>query len=127
VVIPGDGREDLLQRTQDKLQALRRGKHSVRVAVLACNAAVGAAAAVGRAKLAKLLLETVMTTLRGRLILTASARATLPLREELLRLAGALTEGLRGRRATVSVQFNEASSPRESPRHPADRRSRSLR
>jgi|HubBroStandDraft_2_1064218.scaffolds.fasta_scaffold99844_2 hypothetical protein len=128
VVLPGDGSEDLLHKTEEKLVALRRGNHSVRVAVLACNAAVGAAAAAARAQLARVLFGTVTDSLHGRLILSASARATLQLREELLRLAGALTEGLRGRRATVSVQFSQPpSTPSGSPWRPPGRRSRSLR
>jgi hypothetical protein len=105
VVIPGEEGDDLLERTQAKLAALRREHQSVRVAVLACNAAVGAAA-VARAQLARVLLATVTTGLRGRLILSASARATGQLRNELFRLAGALTEELRGKRATVSVRFS---------------------
>jgi len=105
VVIPGEGSEDLLQRTRSKLEALRRDHQSVRVAVLACNLAVGAAAEAARAQLARLLLASVTTRLRGRLVLTASAAATLQLRDELLRLAGVLTEELRGKRATVSVRF----------------------
>ena len=106
VVIPGEGSDDLLQRTQAKLEALRREHQSVRVAVLACNTAVGAAAATARTQLARVLLATVTTGLRGRLILSANARATVQLRNELFRLVGALTEELRGKRATVSVRFS---------------------
>jgi hypothetical protein len=127
VVLPSDGSEDLLHKTEEKLEALRRGNHSVRVAVLACNAAEGAGAAAARAELARMLFGTVTGALHGRLILSASAHATRQLREELLRLAGALTEGLRGRRATVSVQFTEPSTPSGSPWRPAGRPFRSLR
>jgi hypothetical protein len=117
VVLPGDGREDLLHKTEEKIEALRRGNHSVRVAVLACNAAVGAAAAAARTQLARVLFGTVTEALHGRLVLSASARATRQLREELLRLAGTLTEGLRGRRATVSVHFTEPGTPSGSGGH----------
>jgi glutamate racemase len=126
VVLPGDGSEDLLHKTEEKLEALRRGNHLVRVAVLACNGAEGAAAPTARAQLARMLFGAVTVALHGRLILSASTTATLQLREELLRLAGALTEGLRGTRATVSVQFTRPSPLRGSPWRPADRRSRTL-
>ena len=98
--------EDLLQRTERKLSALHRDKQNVRVAVLACNS-TGGATTQRRAQLARLLLGAVTSTACGRLILSASGRASPQLRRDLLALAGQLTDGLRGTTATISVQFIE--------------------
>jgi hypothetical protein len=103
------GVEDLLRKTQAKVDALRRGKQAVRVAVLACNRAAGGATALRRAQLAHMLLGVVTSTTCGRLVLSASGRASRQLREELLRLAGELTEELRGATATISLRFADAS------------------
>jgi hypothetical protein len=104
----GHGCDDLLRRTQDKLGVLRRSKQVVRVAVLACSATSGGVASVGRAQLARALLGAVVSTNSGRLVLTASARTSQQLLQELLVLAGALAEELRGTTATVSLRFAEA-------------------
>lgn len=106
VVIPGNG-EDLLRRTQQTLDALSRSKERVRIAVLACNEAVGGAAQFARAQLARVLLLTVSRALHGRLVLTARGGATHEVRQELLALAGALTEELPGGEVTISVRFAE--------------------
>jgi hypothetical protein len=100
------GGEDLLQRTEQKLSALHRKKQNVRVAILACNS-TGGATTQRRAQLARLLLGAVTSTACGRLILSASGRASTQLRRDLLALAGQLTDGLRGTTATISVQFTE--------------------
>jgi len=101
------GGERLLQRTREKLEALRRGKQDVRVAVLACNAEAGGEADGHRAQVACTLLAAVRGTAFGRLVLSASGRASLRLRQELLSLTGALSEELRGTTATVSLRFTE--------------------
>jgi hypothetical protein len=102
------GCEDLLQRTQEKLGVLRRSKQTVRVAVLACNAATGDAPAGRRAQLARTLLDAVASATCGRLILSARGRASHKLLGELLALAEALAQELRGTRATVSLRFTDA-------------------
>jgi hypothetical protein len=101
--------ERLLQRTQEELAALRRGQQNVRVAVLACNGETGGEAEGYRAQIAHTLLAAVTGTTFGRLVLTASGGASLRVRQELLALAGMLSEQLRGTTATVSVRFTEAS------------------
>ena len=108
VVAFSRGGDDLVRRTEEKLDALRRRKQSVRVAVLACNSAAGGAAVGRRAKLAGMLLGAVSSTTCGRLILSASGGASHEVRQELLALAGALTEELRATSATVSLWFTEA-------------------
>jgi hypothetical protein len=108
VVAFGSGGEDLLRRTQEKLDALLRSKQGVRVAVLACSAVVDGFAGGPRAKLARMLLSAVSHATCGRLILIASGQAARPLRQELFALAGALTTELRGTSATVSLRFAEA-------------------
>jgi hypothetical protein len=110
----GHGCDDLLQRTQDRLGVLQRSKQVIRVAVLACNAVTGKAAAVGRAQLARALLGAVARTNSGRFVLSASRRTSQQLLQELLALAGALAEELRGTSTTVSLRFTEA--PRTSTR-----------
>src|ERR1700722_2834201 len=82
-VVSGRGIQDLLGRTRERLGVLRRRKQAVRVAVLACNAATGDEAAGRRAQLARTLLRPVASTTCGRLILMASARASLQLLQEL--------------------------------------------
>jgi glutamate racemase len=104
----GHGCDDLLRRTVDRLGVLRRSKQVVRVAVLACNAATGNAAAVGRAQLARALLGAVASTNSGRLVLSASGRTSQQLLQELFALAETLADELRGTSATVSLRFTEA-------------------
>lgn len=110
VVAFGQGPDDLLRRTQDRLDAIGLRKRGVHVAVLACSAATGGAVAGSRAELARALLRAVRSTSHGRLILSANGRASRDLRQELLELAGALSSELRGSSATVTVRFLE--SPR---------------
>jgi|SRR5580658_5167379 hypothetical protein len=101
--------EKLLQRTQEKLDTLRRGQQNVRVAVLACNEETEGAVDGYRAKIARTLLAAVKDATFGRLVLSASGGASLRLRQELFALAGTLSEQLRGTSATVSLRFPEAS------------------
>ncbi len=100
-------REKLLQRTQEELDTLRRGQQSVRVAVLACNGDTDGEVDRYRTKIARTLLAAVMGTTFGRLVLSASCGASLRARQELLAIAGTLTEQLRGTSATVSLSFSE--------------------
>jgi hypothetical protein len=111
----GHGCDDLLRRTQVELGALRRSKQIIRVAVLACNAATGSVASLGRAELARALLGAVASTNSGRLVLTASGQASPPLIQELLALAESLTAELRGTSVTVSLRFAHAPRARVSP------------
>jgi hypothetical protein len=97
--------EKLLRRTQEKLDALRRGQQDVRVAVLACNGQTDGEADGCRAQVARTLLAAVRGTTFGRLVLSASSSASLRLRHELVSLAGALSEELEGTTATVSLRF----------------------
>ena len=100
--------EKLLQRTHQKLDALRRSQQDVRVAVLACNGDTDDEAGGYRAQVARTLLAAVTGKALGRLVLSASGHASLRLREELLALTSALSEQLRGTTATVSLRFTEA-------------------
>ncbi len=103
--------EKLLQRTREELDTLRRDQQSVRVAVLACNGETdGEAEADGyRAQVARALLLAVTGTTFGRLILSVSGGVSLGVRQELLALAGVLSEELRGTTVTVSLRFTEAT------------------
>jgi hypothetical protein len=101
------GGEKLLQRTHEKLDALRRRQQDVRVAVLACNGEMEGDAEGYRAQVAHTLLAAVTSTTFGRLVLSASGRASLRLREELLSLTGTLSEQIQGTTATVSLRFTE--------------------
>jgi hypothetical protein len=94
---------------QDELDILRRGQQSVRVAVLACNGDTDAEVERYRAKIARTLMTAVTGTTFGRLVLSASRGASLPVRQELLALAGTLTDQLRGTSATVSLRFTEGA------------------
>ena len=109
VVASCDGGEDMFRRTQEKLGALHGSKTGVRVAVLACNSATDGAALVRRAQVARALLGAVTFSTCGRLILGASERASHQLRQELLALAEALNDEVRGTTATVSLRFAESS------------------
>ncbi len=108
VAFSQDG-EKLLRRTQEKLHALHCGNQSVRVAVLACNEDTDGEARGCRAQIARILLAAVRGTGFGRLVLSASGRASLRLRHELISLAGALSQELPGTTASVSLRFNSAS------------------
>ena len=59
------GGDDLLRRAEARLGILHRNKQSVRVAVLACNAATGGPAADQRAQIARTLLGAVTRTTCG--------------------------------------------------------------
>src|ERR1700733_14563927 len=91
----------LLQRTREELDALRRDQHNVRVAVLACNGEIDGEANGYRVQVAHTLLGAVTGTTFGRLVLSAGGGASLLVRQELLALAGTLSEQLRGTTATV--------------------------
>lgn len=101
--------EKLLQRTEEKLDALRRSHQDIRLAVLACNAESDGETHAYRARVARTLLAAVSATTFGRLVLTASRSASLPLRQELFSLTGALSEQLRGTTATVLLRFTDPS------------------
>lgn len=107
VAFSQDG-EKLLRQTKEKLDALRRAQHDVRVAVLACNERTDGDGDGQRAQVARTLLDAVSGATFGRLVLSASERASFRLRQELLSLTGALTEQLRGTTATVLLRFVEA-------------------
>jgi ABC-type transporter Mla subunit MlaD len=110
----GHGCEDLVRRTQEKLGVLQRTKQAVRVAVLACNDLTGDVAG-HRATLARTLLRAVASATCGRLILSASRKASPRLLRELLALSEALAEELRGTTATVSLRLvdgSRAATPR---------------
>jgi hypothetical protein len=119
VAFSQDG-EKLLRRTHEKLDALRRSQHDVRVAVLACNEQMDGEGPCYRAQVAHALLGAVSGTSFGRLVLSASGRASLRLRQELLSLAGMLSEQLRGtscnRLAEVSGGAACTSGARRAPR-----------
>jgi hypothetical protein len=124
VGLASSGDDDLVQRTRATLDLLRRDRHHVRVAVVTCNAETGAAAGSRRASLARTLLDAVTGSIRERLILSASDRASDQLRRELFALAGELTAELRGSTATVSLWFMEPSRGHARPL--VDTRPRSL-
>ncbi len=105
VVALGQSGDDLLRRTEEKIGALQRGKHGVRVAVLACNAAADDAAFDRRSQLARMLLGAVAGTACGLLVLSARGHASDQLRRELLLLAGELTGELHGKTASISLRF----------------------
>jgi hypothetical protein len=99
----------LLQRTQEKLAALRFASQSVRLAVLACNESCGRGATDRRARVARELLAAVSDARCGRLVLSARADASPSLREELLGLAGDLTHELGPASPTISLHFFTAA------------------
>ncbi|MGA7121759.1 MAG: hypothetical protein WBY94_16755 [Polyangiaceae bacterium] len=109
VVAFSQGGEKLLRRTEEALGALRRGRQDISVAVFACNEHPEADLGGYRAQIAQALLSAVRGAPSGRLILTASDRAPARVRFELLSLAGALSENLRGTTATVSLRFIESA------------------
>ncbi len=73
-----------------------------------CNGETDSETHACRARVARALLAAVSATTFGRLVLTASRCASLPLRQELFSLMGALSEQLRGTTATV---FSEVHRP----------------
>jgi hypothetical protein len=79
----------------------------VTLAALACNSDIDDKALRRRVFLTRALLTRVQSTTRGRLLLTANAHASAPLRHELLGLAGALVETLGVGSACVSVRFGD--------------------
>jgi hypothetical protein len=97
--------QDQPQRTRERLDAIARGRHCVRVAVLACNAATDGPAVAQRAQVASDLLGAVKTAVLGRLVLTASPDASPRLRESLFSLVGDLGQQLRSSSASVSLRF----------------------
>jgi hypothetical protein len=97
----------LFQRTQEMLDALRRSRRHVRVAVLACNGDMEGDEDGFRTLIARALLDAVSSQAFGHLVLNADGRASLRLRQELFRLTGALSERLGGTTATVSLRFIE--------------------
>jgi hypothetical protein len=99
----------LLQRTQEKLASLSSSRHSVRLAVLACNEDHGLATMTRRARIARALLAAVTQATLGRLVLSSSSLASPALRAELLALAGELTGELGRATATISLRFLEPS------------------
>jgi hypothetical protein len=111
VVAFSQGGEELLRRTREELEALRHREQHVRVAVLACNAAADGRTVRRRTEVARALLAAVRDSGFGRLILSASSRASLRLREELAALAGVLGEPP-DTSATVSLMFVEEQGPR---------------
>ena len=102
--------EGLLLRTRRTLEALRQRGQNVRVAVLACSRATDVASVTGRARLAQELLAAVAAAGFGRLVLSSAEGASVPLRRELLTLAGALSQSVVG--VSVRVKFNDAPSAR---------------
>jgi hypothetical protein len=118
IVAVSYAKEALLERTRERLYALRRGGKEVRLAVLACNEASDGDAVMRRSEVAHELLAAVSATGFGRLILSSGDPAPMPLRRELLSLAGALSQRLRGTTTTVSVRFGKGlgrARLRESP------------
>jgi hypothetical protein len=108
VALSHDDDDALVRRTREKLAALRAASHSVRLAVLACNAGYSESDLERRASLARPLLAAVAEASFGRLVLSADARASRSLRTELLELVSTLTRELGRGRPTVSVHFTEA-------------------
>jgi hypothetical protein len=106
VVAVGELEESLLPRIRRRLDSLRRRGERVRVAVLACNGATDIASVGRRAELAHELLTAVSAVIFGRLVLSAAESASTQLRNELLSLAGALSEARRGA-VIVSLKFSE--------------------
>ena len=98
---------EAVYRTEEGLDALRRSHQRVQVAMLACNPALDTFALATRARLARVLLDSVARDVDGRLILCASVLACGELRTELLGHVGALTQASRGTLTTVSLRFIE--------------------
>jgi len=101
--------EALLERTKQKLDAMRQERQQLRAAVLSCNTASDASSVARRSDVAHELLTAVTEAGPAKLVLAASDRITMQQRCELLSLAGELSQRLRGGTATVSVRFGETS------------------
>jgi hypothetical protein len=98
----------LLESTRMRLASLRLGRDDVRVAVLACSASTDARAHDERAQIADELLGSVLEARRGRLVLTAPMRGAPPLlRQQLIGLAGVLSERLRGTSTTLTLKLSD--------------------
>jgi hypothetical protein len=117
VAVGGD--EGLLERTQQRLAALRRRGERVRVAVLACGDATDVVSMARRAEVVHELLGAVTSVGFGRLVLSSGDRASVELRAELLSLAGTLSQRLDGTSATVSVRFGRAGDEKALPSRPS--------
>jgi hypothetical protein len=105
VVAFAHGGEGLLATIEHRLDSIRqRGQH-VRVAILACNEAADSVATLQRSAVATVLLRAVTSAGLGRLLLSAGANASVPLRREMLSLVGALSQKIEGTTASVSVRF----------------------
>jgi len=113
VVIVGYDTDDVIQRTRHRVDALQRQGRCVRVAVLACSEATDFAAVARRAVVAHELLKAVRVVHSGHLVLACSDDVSMDLRCELVSLAGALSDSLRGTSATVSVRFGGGADGRE--------------
>lgn len=113
VMVVGSDKEGLLQRTRQGLDSLRRRGHYLRVAVLACNESTDLGSVAHRAEVARELLTAVSAAGFGRLLLSATDRASMQQRNELLSLAGALSQTLPGSSATVVVRFGGAGDRRQ--------------
>jgi len=113
LVAVGVGEDGLLERTRRRLDLLRAGRQQVRIAVLACNDATDVASAGRRAELAHELLTAVAAEPFGRLVVTSPETAPPRLRQELLSLAGALTD--KRTSATVSVRFGKTGDVSSEP------------
>jgi hypothetical protein len=105
VVAIGPAPDGLVRRTRQELDSLRRHGQRVGVAVLACNGASDLASTVRRAELVDELLTAVAAVASGHLVLAAADDVSTQLRREMLSLAEASSQKLRGRSITVSVKF----------------------
>lgn len=112
VVAAGSDQDGLRSRTEHMLDVLRARQQHVRVAVLACNDATDFASAGRRAEVAGILLRAVASSSFGRLVVCASGRASLRLRQQLLSLTGELVHELSGTTATVGLRFGEVDDDR---------------
>jgi hypothetical protein len=112
VVAVHDDGEALLQRTVQKLEALRRRGQRLRIAVLACNAETDRASIGRRAEVAHELLRAVAAAGFGRLLLSTPNGASVRLRRELLALGDELRRTFAGTAVTVTVRFGDLDSTR---------------
>jgi hypothetical protein len=116
LVAVGEDDERLVSRTREGIAALRhRGQH-VRVAFLACNGATDPQSSSRRFDIVTELLEAVNLARFGRLVLSTTENASLPVRSELLSLASSLGLRLGGTSVSVSVRFGCAPSVDEDSR-----------
>jgi hypothetical protein len=129
VVVLGDDARGLLHTTRRGLDSLRRQGRCLRVAALACNEATDIASVARRAEVAHELWTAVSVVGFGRLLLSAPEAASMQLRCEVLSLADALSQGLTGVSATLSVRFGGAIDGRVEvpPRSEPPRRAEAMR